>query len=211
MKLFFLSLLSFLIIENTYSQLKSSLTLSSGLFTTPSYGLNKKAYSNVIPDIYYKLAFQSSINKNWNIEMGCLIGNQRYFDNLFHTNISKGDPFIDYIRTDGTNAEVENVSTKLSIGYNLYQNSYFISSIGTGVAINFINYIFQYKIPRAANSIEYQRRTSGYWTISFPLEFHFEFKLSKSFYLRIEAATFVEPDYPLLVNHAGIGIKYIFK
>ena len=144
--------------------------------------------------------------------MAMFNGNHRYFDSGIYTN----DPYHpSSLYPDGTNSTAYNLMVGVELMVSLISTQRIKAQSGLGIGI--LNYV-----RRFTTKSEYDLGPShiirwnqydqhAFNEIIFPISLTLSYKLNEIIGLFIDSGAYVEPDFPVMGLHAGLGILVAFQ
>ncbi|MEP7323372.1 MAG: hypothetical protein ABI761_15715 [Saprospiraceae bacterium] len=140
-----------------------------------------------------------------------LDGLHRYYDS---GNLTNDPTYVTYRKGIGTNVKSYNFITGPEVLFTLYSNTQFKVNAGVGAAILFQVRTFttRYEYDEGPRHIIYwdNRDQAAFHDLCFPISISFEYKLLNKLGLFFESGAYVEPDFPVMGLHVGVGASVGF-
>lgn len=183
---------------------------SAGYFNNPWNNLVGSKYQNPRPGEYLSFAGEYDITKKWGLRFAGLNANHRYYDAGNLTN----DPDA-LVYTDGTNSSSYNLIVGAEVIYQLLKKKYFDIRLGWGVGIlsNVRKFTTRTEYDLNGRHIVHwnYRDQAAFNDMLFPISIQLEYKITEILGFYLDSGTYIEPDFPVMGLHGGIGIFVAFR
>ncbi len=201
-KLCWIILLSFCFIK-IKAQKEFSTHIKFGYFNTP-WDSGRSGYQNPTPGKYFGFGCEYNFTRKVSFKFSVLSGNHRYYDAGIFTN----DP-THGVWPDGTNSSVYNFIVGSEILFKIISLNRFSLKAGTGIGIlNFVRtFTTRTEFDQGGRHIIHWNNLdqSAFHDLLFPVSMILEYRLRKKIGLFLDTGAFVEPDFPIMGLHIGLG------
>jgi hypothetical protein len=193
-----LTIFIILSIHTVSGQGKKDLTISlgTGVFNSPYY-------TNAYKREFYNLDFDYQSGGRHIISANFLKGSHRYYDSI---NSNNAVPLSTPGYETNANSEADYFTFSVLYKYKLINNKRISVNIGAGAGIMTQVILFPYT---QGSSVDFKQSS---WTdLVFPVRLESDYQFARQFKVGILAGLYIHPDYPVLGQHLGVRVGYIFK
>lgn len=191
------------------SQSSFELQGAMGRIKSPWYfGSHNTNYQHAVGGAYFSFGGRYEATNRIRIKFNNLFGTGYAYDAGGFTNVPQ-----ELFFRKGTNSQFTTINAGLEIGYSILKKPVWNLNIFAGAGILIFSRQFalksEFDLPNGTHVIQIDYANFyPFWDLSFPVTLELKHNLNKRIGLILDSGAFIEPDFPVMGIHLGLGLSY---